>query len=215
MKKIFLIISVSLLALSSYAQNTWEKPVDNDDDKPKRGLFDRNKTKTIDKKYLEGGVPEINGKVNWTKTFKAPGKSASQIYNTLLAHFQNFVKGEEQLPASQVAVVNKATSQIGVRAQEWLVFENRLLSLDRTKMNYTIIANCADGKVEIQITNISYKYEEDQPTRLVVTAEDWITDKETLNKKKTGFIKGGVKKFRMHTIDRVEEVLNGIEAALK
>lgn len=214
MVRLFLAIAVVFFSLSTYAQDSWEKPVDKTQDTPKRGLLDRNK-KVIDKKYLVGGVPEINGKVNWTREIPVPGKSASQIYDFLLLYFQQFVKEEGQLPNSQVAVVNKATSQIGVRAQEWLVFENKLFSLDRTKMIYTIIANCADGKVNIQITNISYRYEEGQPTELITTAEEWITDKEALNKKKDGFVKGGVKKFRMNTMDRMESILNQIETALK
>lgn len=214
MKKLLILVVAFALCGVANAQSNWEKPADNTQQE-RRGLLDRNKTKVIDKKYLVGGVPEIDGKVVWAKKIDVKGKTASQIYDTLLPFFQSFVKGEEQLKTSQVAVVNKETHQIGVRAQEWLTFENKALSLDRTKMYYTIIAQCSNGLADIKIQNISYRYEEDRPSGFNMTAEEWITDANALNKKQTGFQKGGVKKFRMKTIDRMDDILTQIEAALK
>lgn len=215
MKKIFAIAIVAMFAFVSNTYAQWEKPVEQQEEQPKkRGLLDRNKVKTIDRKYLAGGVPEVDGKVMFSREISAPGKTASQLYDILLPYFQKFVKEENQLQNSQVAVVNKESKQIGVRAIEWLVFENRPLSLDRTKLNYTLIAQCKDGGCDIKIVNISYKYEEDRPSAMNVTAEEWITDKEALNKKGDGFRKG-VRKFRMHTIDRMEQILNGVEEAVK
>lgn len=213
-----ILASMIFIGIAASAQNNnWERPTSNNNEpvKEKRGLLDRNKIKVIDKKYLEGGVPEVNGKVIWQKSLDATGKSSQQIYDMLLPYFQKFVKGEEHLETSQVALVDKSAHRIVVRAQEWLVFESRALSLDRTKFNYALIADCHDGKVDMQITNISYKYEEDRPSAFTTTAEEWITDKEALNKKKDGFHKGGVRKFRMKTIDRVENIFNGVQEALK
>ena len=42
-----------------------------------------------------------------------------------------------------------------------------------------------------------------------------ISDENALNKKKDGFQKGGVKKFRMKTIDRKDEIFRNIANALK
>lgn len=216
MKKIIAITVFSLISFTSFAQSEWQKPTDNTQtQEPKRGLLDRNKTKTIAPKYLEGGVPEIDGKVTWEKSFDVPGKSADAIYDTMLAYLQQFVKMEGQTDMSQVAIVNKSTKQIVARASEWLVFENRLLSLDQTLFNYIIIADCSNGACKVKITNLNYRYEEGRPTEMSMTAEEWINDKNALNKKKTGFQKGGVKKFRMKTIDRIENIFAGIETALK
>lgn len=216
MKKIIAITVFSLMSFCSFAQSEWEKPADNtQNQEPKRGLLDRNKTKTIDKKYLEGGVPEVNGKVTWEKNFTVSGKSADAIYDIMLAHLQKFVKSEGQTDLSQVAIVNKTSRQIVARLSEWLVFENKLFSLDQTKFNYVIMADCSDGACKVKITNINYRYEEGRPTEMDMAAEEWINDASALNKKKTGFRKGGVKKFRMKTIDRVESILADIENALK
>lgn len=216
MKKLFIILAITLVSVSSFAQNNWERPnTPNAPQEEKRGLFDRNKTKVIDAKYLAGGVPEIDGKVTWQTSIVAKDKSAAQLYDAALAYFQKFVKEKEHLQNSQVAIVDKSAHKIVVRAQEWLVFENRALSLDQTKFNYALIVSCEDGKISMSLTNISYKYEEDRPSAMTITAEEWITDRETLNKKKNGFHKGGVKKFRMKTIDRVEQIFKGVEEALK
>lgn len=214
MKKTLLIIALALFTCTADIFAQWEVP-QNQDERPRRGLFDKDKDqakKEIDPKYLAGGVPEVDGKVQWEKKIAAKGKSAQQIYDILLPYFQEFVKQEGQLPTSQVAVVNKAEKQIGVRVTEWMVFQDKALSLDRTKFLYTIIADCKDGNCNIKIQNISYNYEEDRPTAMKVKAEEWISDSEALNKK--GKFRKGVKKFRIHTIDRMDEVLAAIESAL-
>lgn len=210
MKKFFSIVYLLLLAVSVSAQGNWEKPAN--DEQPRKALF-QPKKKVIDPKYLEGAVPEVGGKVVWTAEFNTEGMSRENVYNAMLEHFKKFVKGEEQTEISQVAVVNKETYQIGVRCQEWLVFTNKALELDQTKFIYTIVVDCQEGKCVVKMTNISYKYEEDRPTAATFTAEEWITDKEALNKKKTGFIKG-VRKFREKTIDRKDDIFAGISKVL-
>ena len=105
--------------------------------------------------------------------------------------------------------------KILVRAQEWLVFSSKAFSLDQTKMNYAASIECADGVCKVLITNISYNYEEGRPTEAHYTAEEMIADKVAFNKKGTGFVKGGTKKFRIGTIDRMEQILNSFGYALK
>ncbi|MCQ2220511.1 MAG: DUF4468 domain-containing protein [Prevotella sp.] len=215
MKKIFSILLFASLVLSANAQGEWEKPVDNTQPTTvKRGLLDKNKA-PIDPKYLVGGVDEVNGKVCWIKKFSAPGKSADALYEKMLAMMQEFVKTPEQTKKSSVAVVNKKNHQIGVRLQETLVFANKLLSLDQTIINYNLIISCANGECEVKFTNISYNYEEGRETEANFTAEDMIADKVALNKKKTGFTKGGSKKFRTKTIDRKDVVFEYIAEGLK
>lgn len=216
MKKIFVIIAISVFCIAANAQGTWTAPQQDGQQKERRGLFDKPKSeKIIAPKYLVGGVPEENGKVVWAKQIPVEGKNAAQIYGILLPYFQNFVKGSEQTELSRVSVVNEELKEIYVRPVEWLVFENKPLSLDQTKFIYNIGVKCKDGAADVRIFSIRYIYEEGRPGAMSVSAEEWISDSEALNKKKTGFHKGGVKKFRMKTIDRVEEIFNGIEEVLK
>lgn len=212
MKQIFVVVMWMFAVCSANAQGQWEKPVSQGQqvETEKRGLFDKNKA-PIDPKYLEGNVPEVDGKVCWVKTYSLPGKTVDEIYNEMLDLMQKFITGPEHTKKSNVAVVNKEQHQIGVRLQENLVFANKFLSLDQTLMNYTLFISCKNEQCEIRLTNISYNYEMDRPTSVVYTAEEMIADGVALNKKKTGFTKGGSKKFRMKTIDRKDAIFKYIE----
>ena len=92
-------------------------------------------------------------------------------------------------------------------------FKSNFLSLDRTRFYYTLQAVCQNGKVSVEMAHIKYFYDEyRKPQRL--KAEEWIVDKETLNKKKTKLtpITG---KFRRKTIDRKDEIFKNLENLLK
>lgn len=208
MKKFLAFIFILATTLSVSAQGT------SSDEKPRRALFER-KDKEIPAKYMQGGVPEVNGKVTWEKTYKVEGMPADKVYEMALSYFSSLVKGEEQTEKSTLAVVDRIGHKIVARAQEWLVFSSKALSLDKTKMNYAVSVECSDGSCKVIITNISYHYEEGRPTEAHYTAEEMISDKVAFNKKGTGFTKGGTKKFRICTIDRMEKILKRFELSLK
>lgn len=181
----------------------------------KRGLFSRDKSqKVIDKKYLEGACPEVNGRVQWERSIPVPRESAKQIYDTMLPFLQAFCKSNGMTDRSNVAVVNEKDYEIGASVQEWIVFENKPLSLDRTKFNYQLIVKCFDGRCLVTMRNMSYIYEEERGGGQF-PAEDMISDAEALNKAKNGFQKGGARKFRTKTIDRKNQVFKMIEDHLK
>ena len=206
MKKLTLLLGLFIFFATANAQivNKYSKPqetytVTSDGkivNKQKRVLFDRNKTeKVVDKKYLEGACPEVNGKVQWEQSFKVQGKSAKQVYDSMLPFLQAFCKSNGMTQLSNVAVVNETDHEIGASVQEWLVFENKPLSLDRTKL--------------VTMRNMSYIYEEERGGGQF-PAEDMISDAEALNKAKNGFQKGGVRKFRTKTIDRKDQIFTMI-----
>ena len=203
MKK-FLISLLMVLPLMAAAQdNTWE-----------RVEKTHSASTNPDAKYLaEGAVPEVNGRVCWQKVIDAPGKSASQIYDILLAQLNTMVNEENQLfERSKVAIQDQANHQLGATFHEWLVFKSTALNLDRTVMNYQLIVNCSDGKADVQMTRISYDYElERDPTHY--TAEEWIADKYAVNKKRTKLLKLSAK-FRRKTIDRKDYIFNKFTALL-
>ena len=220
MKKLTLLLGLFIFFATANAQivNKYSKPqetytVTSDGkiaNKQKRGLFDRNKTeKVVDKKYLEGACPEVNGKVQWEQSFKVQGKSAKQVYDSMLPFLQAFCKSNGMTQLSNVAVVNETDHEIGASVQEWLVFENKPLSLDRTKFNYQLIVRCFDGRCVVTMRNMSYIYEEERGGGQF-PAEDMISDAEALNKAQNGFQKGGVRKFRTKTIDRKDQIFTMI-----
>lgn len=209
MKKFIAFIFILATTLSANAQDT------SSEDKPqRRALFER-KDKEIPAKYMQGGVPEANGKVTWSKTYELPGLPVDKVYEKALSYFSTLVTSENQTEKSTLAVVDRIGHKLVARAQEWLIFSNKALSLDRTKMNYAVSVECTDGVCKVIITNISYHYEEGRPTEAHYTAEEMISDKVAFNKKGTGFTKGGTKKFRICTIDRMEQILKQFEYTLK
>lgn len=203
MKKSIWMILLMSVPMISVAQNTWEKPEANQEASKKANL---------DEKYLEGAVPVIDGKVIYRKTFDAPGKTAFEIYNIVGKYFQDVSKEADQIKSSIISA-DTTTYRIDAYYEEWMQFKSNFLSLDRTRFMYTLQASCENGKVTVEMSNIKYLYDEHRkPQRL--KAEEWITDKEALNKKKTKVlpISG---KFRRKTVDRKDILFNNLEVLLK
>ena len=96
------------------------------------------------------------------------------------------------------------------------MFKNTAFALDRTVFSYTIIAKATDGHLNLTLSRISYQYEMDRTDTegMNVTAEEWITDEEALNKKKTGLNRMSAK-FRIKTIDRKDNIFDTISNALR
>lgn len=206
MKKLF-IIMLGLIPISMWAQdNTWEI---NDEDDVRQ---EENAKPQKDVKYLKGAVPEVNGMVVFSKHIEAPGKSAAQVYDIMLQYMERLTKATSQIQ-SQILTSDAAKHEIIGSYQEWLVFKKTALSLDRTRFYYALRAKCNDGSADIEMMRIRYLYEEERaPQRL--SAEEWITDKEAVNKKNTKLlpISG---KFRRKTIDRKDFLFNKFESLLK
>ena len=86
------------------------------------------------------------------------------------------------------------------------------LSLDQTIFNYQLIAECSDGKADVRLTRITYDYDvERNPIRYA--AEQWITDKDCVNKKHTKLLPLSGK-FRRKTIDRKDFIFNKFNTLL-
>lgn len=206
MKKLFFTM-LALVPLTLWAQdNTWEI---NEDEDVKQEV--KVKTK-VEPKYLKGAVPEVNGQVVFSKHINVPGKTASQIYDIMLQYMQRLTKTSNQIE-SQISTSDAQKHEIVGIYQEWLVFKNTALSLDRTRFFYALRAQCSDGAVDIEMMRIRYLYEEERtPQRM--SAEEWITDKESVNKKNTKLMPMSGK-FRRKTIDRKDYLFNKFESLLK
>ena len=203
MKKFLISLLMALPIMAAAQDNTWERV-------EKVGVESANP----DAKYLiEGAVPQVDGRVCWQKVIDAPGKTAGQIYDILLAQLNKMVNEENQLlEKSKVAIQDVANHQLGATFHEWLVFKNTALTLDETVFNFQLIVNCSDGKADVQMTRISYDYDlERNPTHY--TAEEWIADKYAVNKKRTKLLKLSAK-FRRKTIDRKDYIFNKFTALL-
>lgn len=194
-------VILACLPLMAMAQNTWEMP-------------DEEETAKVnpDRKYLAGAVPERDGRVVFADTIKVPGKSAGEIYAVLKQAMTRMTKESNQLEMSRLAIADTTKHLLAATFQEWLVFKSSALVLDRTRLNYTLIARCYDGRAEVEMTRISYLYDEER-TPQNFKAEEWITDRYGLKKNRQGLARVSGK-FRKKTIDRKNYIFNKFEKLL-
>ncbi len=216
MKKLIASI-LALVPMMGMAQNNvWEIP----DQPQQQAKVVKKKVATpkVDVKYLSGAVPEVDGEVVFSLEKDIPGMSADSIYDKVYTVISSIVeegKSSGLQPQARIAAVNKAEHMIAARVKEWLVFSSNFISLDRTEFNYTLIAKATEGHVSVKMTRISYAYEMNRKdaSGMKEKAENWITDKYALNKKKTKLspISG---KFRRKTIDRKDNIFQRVCQAL-
>lgn len=167
-----------------------------------------------DPKYLVGAVTtDKDGKVEFTMTTDANGKSAQQIYDILYPYMQGLAQGPQNIK-SRVALINPHEHIIANMMDEWLVFTNTFISLDRTEFRYQLVANISDNSLTLTMKRLNYNYEEDRKTGFKEPAENVITDKIALNKKKNGLAKI-YGKFRKFTIDRKDQIFKDITNLVK
>ena len=161
-----------------------------------------------DSKYLAGAVPEENGMVVFRKSFRVPGKSQQDV----LAGVKDFVVNDlvgKSIEGLRTRVISDGQEGglVVARVEEWMVFKNKPLYLDRTRFRYQMSAKVTGDKVEMEISQISYYYAEqtDGTNGESYKAEEWITDQAAIAKSgKKLYPRSG--KFRKKTIDRAEEI---------
>ena len=192
MKKILIALLMMMPVLASAQDNTWERI--EVEEHP-------------DAKYLApNAVPEIDGMVRWQTTLYAEGKAADEIYDILLQQMTKMTTEANQIGGSAVVLQDREKHELGAVYHEWLVFQDKVFSLDRTHFNFQLRVTITDGKCDVTIDHITYDYElERKPQHY--KAEEWITDKYAVNKKHTKLYPISAK-FRRKTIDRKDFIFN-------
>lgn len=172
--------------------------------------------------YMQGAVPEVNGKVEFNENFSASGKTKDQIFQKVLSwanlrfmpetergvwNDDNYYKNNE---FSKVVSADKNTGIIVCQADENIVFTNKTLAKDYTRVNYTLTIRVKDNGGEVTMNSIIYTYNLTENLERIA-AEDWITDKEAISKK-GGLLKGAAR-FRIKTVDLKNELVKEIADA--
>lgn len=167
-----------------------------------------------DPKYLEGAVKlNAEGKVEFTLDTDANGKSAQQIYDIVYQYMSELTQADKNI-ASRVALVNPSEHIIANTMDEWLVFNQSFISLDRTEFKYTLVAKISDNHLNLTLDRINYIYEANRATGFKEPAENVIVDKIALTKKKNDLAKI-FGKFRRCTIDRKDQIFSELTNLLK
>ncbi|MDE5638515.1 MAG: DUF4468 domain-containing protein [Odoribacter sp.] len=160
-----------------------------------------------EEKYLRGAVPEINRKVTFTHTIEAPILSQEQIFSIVHNWAEQQFTSKDGF-RSRILYSDASKGNLACLGEEYLVFADKALSLDRAKISYQLHLNVTPGKCEAQIISIRYRYEDED-----LTAENTITDEHALYKNKNKLIRQPGK-FRTHTIDLVEKLFSGLQTAI-
>ena len=165
-----------------------------------------------DEKYLEGAITLKNGKVTFSTEMVTPAMTKEQIYETILDWANKRFQPSEKMNA-RVLFQNPEEGSIAIGGEEYLVFSNSALSLDRTRIYYQMKVLCENGKSNIEMSRIRYWYDEARDGGEKYEAENWIVDEWSLNKSKTKLapICG---KFRKKTIDLKDELFMEIQSVL-
>lgn len=165
-----------------------------------------------DPKYLAGAIQlNAEGKVEFVLDTQANGKSADEIYNIVFQYMSKLIKNEQNIN-SRIALVNRNNKNEQIIAcimDEWFVFNQSFISLDRTETKYQLVATISDNHLHLSMTRIVFNYEEGRSTGFKEPAENVITDKYALTKKKNDLAKI-YGKFRRGTIDRKDQIFNNL-----
>lgn len=160
-----------------------------------------------DAKYLEGQVPEEDGKVVFERIYQSLSPQ-DDLYGTVQTWAEARFTGEK----GRVVFMDKAKGDLAAVGEDYLVFSNTALALDRTRMSYRLLVHVTNSQVILRVNAIKYEYAvsyQSEPEKY--TAEEWITDRVALSKGKLNRLNG---KFRTGTIDYVESLFAEAELAL-
>lgn len=165
------------------------------------------------KNYLAGKVPVVDGMVTFEKTIQATGKTKAQIFSALTGYTNTLIEQSEHKDLSRITDSNEAEGTLAASMEEYLYFKRRAWESDFTHFLYQLVFQVSDGQFKATIRRISYVYDEDRnAANALFKAEDWITDEAALKDPKT--LRKAEGKFRIKTIDRVNEIFAGAQQAV-
>lgn len=194
MKKIItLIAAIMLISISAQAQ-----------------LFKPKEKKAAETIYAEGAVPIENNKVVFRHKIDAKGLSSTQIMQRVNAWYgKRFV-----VPTILSAKLTKEEDRtLEAKIEEYIIFRNSFLVLNRARIYYYLTINCTDSSCEFIMSRINYWHDDENPdggTRY--TAEEIISDEKAIDKDKCLRKEPG--RFRTKTIDLKNQLIEELSKAL-
>lgn len=197
MKKIFFALLLALATVSIQAQIT--SPV----------VEARPET---DQKYMVGAVPVIDGHATITRQLDVqPGTDAAQVMQIVDQWLQRCMHDDRVRYHQRLDAAQPATIQHSITME--LTFSKSFISHDFADLSFVLQLDASvPGHVTMQMTRIFFRYNEaDKPTKYA--AEELISDEVAFNKK--GKLIFGYKKFRLKTIDLMDELAISLQKELK
>lgn len=158
-----------------------------------------------DPKYLEGAVPEVNGKVVFSKDFNIPGMSKEEIMSRTETWMDALMKQNQN--NSRIVFTDADAGNVVASADHYIVFSHTALALDRTRMIFILTATAKPENLKLEIDKIRYIYNEGGKEE-TYPAEEMISDDYALNKAHTKLSRGFAK-WRRKTVDYVDSLFLG------
>lgn len=168
--------------------------------------------KKDDSRYLAGAVPEVNGKVVFSKEYSIPGMPQDEIFDRARSWLETRLQGVNFAEGRVVYEDAQQGDLIGM-SRERLVFSQSALALDYAVMTCQLTIECKPEQCLFKVEKVRYVYHEGQKNQEKYAAETWITDKYALNKAKTKLVLG-LAKWRRKTVDFVDDQCESLADAL-
>lgn len=162
----------------------------------------------IDAKYLKGVVPEVDGKVTFSKIIKPDKKkSEKELFNLLDSWAKK--KYGTTMEAQQSILLSDANKDIiACKGYDTIVFKESTFFLDQAFIYYQLIIRIEKGVCNVTVRNIKYDYGEIKN----ISAEEQISDENALYEDKSLY--RGNDKFRIKTIDYIDNLFQNISTVI-
>ena len=158
-------------------------------------------------KYLVGAVPTVNGFVVFSTQEEVPGRTKAEIFQALETYTKSLLQSEVSGTQCRITELTPEEGIIAASIEEELTFKRTNWVHDYARFFYQLVFEVREGGYTATMRRIRYLYSPMDMTGIdnTMTAEDWITDKEAINKKGK-LNKVGGRKFRYATINRNDEI---------
>lgn len=163
----------------------------------------------VETKYSFGAVPEVDGKVAFSRTINVENGISSENLFGLMEKWVENNYNKNDGSKNRVLLINPEKGNIACLGEKVLVFKRSALSLDQAIMTYQLILNVEQDKCVATVRSIKYDYASDKN---LSSAEEMITDKVAL--KSDGKMHRSYDKFRIFTIDSISSIFNSIDVYL-
>lgn len=176
----------------------------------------RDKENTLDfsdKKYLAGAVPTEDGKVVFNRQLDITG-IAPQTAIELTRQWVSGPLANDGYNGKIYDIDNNAGSLV-INMDGDLVFKSSAFQLDQATISFILDVKFNNNKCMLTFRNIRYLYaiNPNNTRRDVIMADNWIVDKEALNKAGTKmYAMNG--KFRIRTVQLVDYLTESLRSGL-
>lgn len=164
-------------------------------------LFAQNTQNPSDPKYLAGAFSNTNGKMYVERKLDVAELNAAQIHTVIGDWLKERYKGESD---RIIEPTDKSASYI-VQSSEKIRVKIGLFG-SNVNFVYNLLITYADGQCKFQFRGMRFSNNpfSKSPAEFV-TAEEYLTEKNSLNKDKTK-VSAGIGTYRMSVIDKIDEV---------